>query len=77
MNLDDPMIHRASHIFSCPVGDFPLKYLGVPLHFPNLLEKTFSRWQNSEKIAGWRAVADLGVFSGIPGNTQLFWYTFI
>jgi hypothetical protein len=33
MNLDQEETQRFAHIFSCPVGSFPLKYLGVPLHF--------------------------------------------
>ena len=36
INLEPPDIHRISHIFCCPVGDFPIKYLGVPLHFDKL-----------------------------------------
>jgi hypothetical protein len=33
LNLDIEETHSFSHIFSCPVGDFPIKYLGVPLHY--------------------------------------------
>jgi hypothetical protein len=33
MNLDEDQIHEIAHVVSCPVGSFPIKYLGVPLHF--------------------------------------------
>ena len=36
MNLDQTQIHEISHIFGCPVGSFPMKYLGVALHFDKL-----------------------------------------
>jgi hypothetical protein len=28
MNLDDELVHVVTHIFSCPIGKFPIKYLG-------------------------------------------------
>jgi hypothetical protein len=33
INLDDDLIHKVAHIFCCPIGTFPIKYLGVPLHY--------------------------------------------
>lgn len=36
MNLDESEVQRFANIFACPIGSFPLKYLGVPLHFDNL-----------------------------------------
>jgi hypothetical protein len=33
INLDLEDTNRFAHIFSYPLGSFPLKYLGVPLHF--------------------------------------------
>jgi hypothetical protein len=33
MNLDEDQIHEIAHVVSCPVGSFPIKYLGVLLHF--------------------------------------------
>ena len=36
MNLDSNLIHEASHILYCPTWSFPIKYLGVPLHFSKL-----------------------------------------
>jgi hypothetical protein len=35
-NLSEQQIHTTAHIFGCPVGSFPIKYLGVPLHFNKL-----------------------------------------
>jgi hypothetical protein len=26
LNMHEEQVHRASHIFGCPVGSFPLKY---------------------------------------------------
>jgi len=56
MNTSDEMAHEVSHIFACSLGDFPIKYLGVPLHYENrrredihpLVVKMLSR------MAGWR-----------------------
>lgn len=36
MNILEEDAHRISHIFSCPLGHFPIKYLGVSLHFSKL-----------------------------------------
>ena len=33
INLEDDEVHRLAHILSCPVGKFPIKYLGIPLYF--------------------------------------------
>lgn len=33
MNVEGDYVHYASHIFHCPLGTFPIKYLGVPLHY--------------------------------------------
>lgn len=32
MNLPVEVAHEISHLFACPLGSFPIKYLGVPLH---------------------------------------------
>jgi hypothetical protein len=31
---------RFADIFGCPVGNFPIKYLGIPLHYHKLKERT-------------------------------------
>lgn len=33
MNLEDDEITCLSDVFGCARGSFPIKYLGVPLHF--------------------------------------------
>jgi hypothetical protein len=35
-NMTEDQIHSAAHILGCPVGAFPIKYLGVPLHYEKL-----------------------------------------
>jgi hypothetical protein len=56
MNLDQEETQRFAHIFSCPVGSFPLKYLGVPLHFDVLSRDDIQPLVDKilKKIAGWR-----------------------
>jgi hypothetical protein len=43
-------------IFSCPLGEFPIKYLGVPLHYDNLRREDIQPLVDKmlKKIAGWR-----------------------
>ena len=55
-NLDIEEIHRFSHIFSCPVGGFPMKYIGVPVHYDNLSREDIQHLVDKilKKIAGWR-----------------------
>lgn len=36
MSLEAQEAHRVARIFSCPVGSFPIKYLGIPLHFDKI-----------------------------------------
>ena len=33
MNVDLETVHSLAHLFTCPIGNLPIKYLGVPLHF--------------------------------------------
>ena len=37
MNVEPEVVHNLAHLFSCPVGTLPIKYLGVPLHYGKLL----------------------------------------
>jgi hypothetical protein len=39
LNLDDNLVHEISLVLNCLVGNFPLKYLGVPLHFHKLKKR--------------------------------------
>jgi hypothetical protein len=56
LNLDIEETHSFSHIFSYPVGDFPIKCLGVPLHYDNLSREDIQPLVDKilKKIAGWR-----------------------
>ena len=56
MNQDLDDAQRFAQIFSCPVGSFHLKYLGVPLHFGNLSRDDIQPLVDKilKRIAGWR-----------------------
>jgi hypothetical protein len=56
LNLSEEQVHLAAHIFSCPIGSFPIKYLGVPLHFDNLKREDLQPLVDMimNKIASWR-----------------------
>lgn len=36
INMDEDIARVCAQIFSCNLGSFPIKYLGVPLHYDNL-----------------------------------------
>jgi hypothetical protein len=36
MKLDESDIHNITHVLACPIGSFPVKYLGIPLHYDKL-----------------------------------------
>ena len=48
--------HELSHVFSCPLGNFPIKYLGIPLHYDILRREDVQPLVDKllRKIAGWR-----------------------
>lgn len=56
LNLDQEEAHRVAHIFSCPLGSFPIKYLGVPLHYDNLSREDIQPLVDKilKKVAGWK-----------------------
>lgn len=56
LNMEIEETHRVARIFSCPVGSFPLKYLGVPLHFEKLTREDLQPLveQLLKRVAGWR-----------------------
>jgi hypothetical protein len=56
MNLSNEAAHDISHLFACPLGNFPLKYLGVPLHYENLRREDIQPLVDKmlKRIAGWR-----------------------
>ena len=56
LNLDQNEAHRLAHIFSCPLGSFPINYLGVPLHYENLTRDDIQPLVDKilKKVTGWR-----------------------
>lgn len=56
MNLSDETAHEISHLFSCPLGNFPIKYLGVHLRYENLRREDIQPIVDKmlRRIAGWR-----------------------
>jgi hypothetical protein len=56
MNLDEEEGNRIAHLFGCPIGSFPLKYLGVPLHFEKLTRPDIQTLVDKilSRIAEWR-----------------------
>lgn len=56
INLSEEQIHMDAHIFGCPIGSFPIKYLGVPLHFDKLKREDLQPLIDKimKKIDSWR-----------------------
>jgi hypothetical protein len=56
LNLGTVQIHEVSHILDCPIGQFPFKYLGVPIHFENLKRDDLQPMIDKllKRVAGWR-----------------------
>jgi len=56
MNISEEEAHDLSHLFSCPLGSFPIKYLGIPLHYDNLRREDIQPLVDKmlKRIAGWR-----------------------
>jgi hypothetical protein len=56
INVEENKVHELAHILSCPIGKFPIKYLGVPLHFDNLSREDIQPLVDKilKKIAGWK-----------------------
>jgi hypothetical protein len=55
-NLSNDQIHNAAHIFGCPVGSFPIKYLGVPLHYDKLRREDIQPLVDNilKRVGSWR-----------------------
>jgi hypothetical protein len=49
-------VERFARIFGCPVGEFPIKYLGIPLHHSKLRREDLQPLVDKiiKRIAGWR-----------------------
>jgi len=41
IGVEEDRINELAKIFCCKKGDFPIKYLGVPLHFTKLRKEDF------------------------------------
>jgi hypothetical protein len=56
LNLDLEYTENIANIFNCPTDSFPLKYLGVPLHYDNLSREELQPLIDKllHRIAGWR-----------------------
>jgi hypothetical protein len=56
INLDADETIELQHILECVVGSFPIKYLGVPLHFEKLRRENLQPIIDKilKRIAGWR-----------------------
>ena len=56
LNLQEEDTQRVASIFNCPIGSFPLKYLGVPLHYDKLSREELQPLVDKllHRIAGWR-----------------------
>jgi hypothetical protein len=55
-HLSGEQIYVTTHIFGCPIGSFPIKYLGIPLHFDKLRREDLQPVVDKimKKIASWR-----------------------
>jgi hypothetical protein len=56
INLDNSEINPFLEIFQCVEGHFPIKYLGLPLHFEKLKREELQPLIDSllKRMAGWR-----------------------
>lgn len=56
INVDEEVSNILSQIFCCKRGTFPLKYLGVPLHFAKLRREDLQPIVDKiiKRICGWR-----------------------
>lgn len=55
-NVDEEESHRIAHVFACPIGIFPFKYLGISLHHDRLRRDDIQLLIDKiiKRIAGWR-----------------------
>jgi hypothetical protein len=56
MNLEEGQIHEIAHVLNCLVGKFPLRYLGIPLHYDKLKREDLQPPLDKliKRVAGWR-----------------------
>jgi hypothetical protein len=55
-NMFEEQTHTTAHIFGCPAGSFPIKYLGIPLHFDKLRREDIQPLVDNilKRVASWR-----------------------
>jgi hypothetical protein len=63
LNLEPSEAHRLAHLFSCPLGSFPIKYLGVPLHYDNLARDDIQPLVDKILKKGFRLEGETPFFS--------------
>jgi hypothetical protein len=53
---DNDDVERFADIFGCPVGNFPIRYMGIPLHYQKLRGENLQPLIDKiiKRIAGWR-----------------------
>ena len=56
LGLDEDENNSLARLFCCNIGSFPIKYLGVPLHFSKLRREDIQHVVDKliNRIAGWR-----------------------
>lgn len=56
LNLAHQDLQNIAEAFGCPVGTFPIKYVGVPLHYEKLKREDLQPIVDKivKRIAGWR-----------------------
>lgn len=56
LNITEMQANIMTSIFGCPVGTFPIKYLGIPLHHEKLCREDLQPLVDKivKRIAGWR-----------------------
>ena len=56
LGLDEDENNSLARLFCCNIGSFPIKYLGVPLHFSKLRREDIQPVVDKliNRIAGWR-----------------------
>lgn len=56
MNVEEGQAHHLAQLFGCPIGELPIKYLGVPLHFKKLTREDIQPLIDKmlKRMAGWR-----------------------
>ena len=56
MNLEDQEVENLKEVFGCPVGTFPIKYLGIPLHYQKLRREDLQPLIDKiiKRAAGWK-----------------------